>query len=395
MEQGLSAGQVSGHVKLVKGKRRSVWFVKFRLADGRQVQRRLGPAWTERTRPPTGYFTRKLAEGALRELLSDARRGTLPTGITPVSTVTFEEAAEEWFAWIRDDRQRKPSTLSGYRSLLDSALLPEFGELQLERVTERVIDGYRVRLVRDGKLSPRSINKRLIALHAILKRAQRLYGLARNPAALVERQPVRSSRDIRVYTPEEIEALARACASELDSAIVRIAAYTGLRQGELRALMWRDVDFAKQIIHVRRNFVSGSFGAPKSGRVRSVPLSDQAARVLDELSRRKAFTRPDDLVFPGVTGGPFDDSALRRRYYAAIKRAGLPRLTFHELRHTFGTIAAQVFPITDVQSFLGHAHITTTQVYLHHVPKHDAAERLSRLFTTDEPDVGVRSKPHA
>jgi len=379
--------KVTGHLLLRKGKRRSAWYVKYRLADGRQVQRRLGPAWTEKGRPYPGFLTERQAEAALHALLTDARRGAFLAPVPNEPEVLFRDAAEEWYRFVRDDRRRKPSTLSDYRSLLDYALLPEFGNVPLEALTERRIESYRSRLVGDGKLAPRTINKRLVALHSILRRAQRVYGLARNPAALVDRQPVRSTREIRVYTPEEIEAVARACDESQDAAVIRTAAYTGLRLGELRALCWRDLDFAKRILHVRRNFVLGEFVTPKSGVVRSVPLSDQAARVLDELSRREHFVEPDDLVFPGLLGQPFDDAAFRKRYYVAVGRAKVLRLKFHELRHTFGTIAAQVFPITDVQAFLGHANVTTTQIYLHHVPKTDAADRLSRLFTVAEPSA--------
>src|SRR5437763_17184267 len=69
---------VSGHVALVERKKGASFYVKYRLADGRQVQRRLGPAWTGPGEPPRGYYTRRLAEAALRELLADAQRGRLP-----------------------------------------------------------------------------------------------------------------------------------------------------------------------------------------------------------------------------------------------------------------------------------------------------------------------------
>ena len=100
---------------------------------------------------------------------------------------------------------------------------------------------------------------------------------------------------------------------------------------------------------------------------------------LDTLSRRGVLTEPGDLVFIGPTGGVVDDSKLRRRYYAALERAKLQRLNFHSLRHTFGTVAVQAFPLTDVKAFMGHADIQTTMVYVHHVPQHDAADRLGRL----------------
>jgi integrase len=100
---------------------------------------------------------------------------------------------------------------------------------------------------------------------------------------------------------------------------------------------------------------------------------------LDRLSRRELFTGSDDLVFAGVLGGHLDGSALRRRFYAALDRAGLGALrakpepiTFHDLRHTFGTLAVRAFPLSDVKAYMGHSDIQTTMIYVHHVPRHDA-----------------------
>src|SRR5215211_7677351 len=135
--------------------------------------------------------------------------------------------------------------------------------------------------------------------------------------------------------------------------------------GELRALRWGDVDFAARRVHVRRNYTSRALGDPKSGKVRSVPLIDQAIPAFDRLSRRERFTDRDDLVFCSPTGGYVDDSRLRKRYFAALERAGLKRLRFHDLRHTFGTLAVQAFPLTDVMAYMGHADISTTMVYVH------------------------------
>ena len=162
-----------------------------------------------------------------------------------------------------------------------------------------------------------------------------------------------------------------------------MASFTGLRLGELRALRWRDVDFAGRIVHVRQNFVAGEFTSPKGKRVRSVPLIDQAMVVLDGLSRRERFTGEDDLVFPSVVGEPFEDSQLRRRFTGALSRAGLRKIRFHDLRHSFGTLAVQAFPLSDVQAYMGHADEQTTMIYVHHVPKVDAADRLSALVKAE------------
>jgi integrase len=242
------------------------------------------------------------------------------------------------------------------------------------------IDAFRALLVQEGRLSARTINKYLALTHGILKRAQRVYGLASNAAAGVERQPAPRSGDFNVLTAEEVEALIRAAASPQDASLLAAAAYAGLRLGELRALRWRDVDFSKRLIHVRRSYVQRGESTPKSGRVRSVPMIDQVARPLDELSRREWFTGDEDLVFCNDVGDHFEDSALRRRFYAARARAGLKPIRFHDLRHTFGTLAVQVFPLSDVKAYMGHADIATTMIYVHHLPQHDAAERLSRAL---------------
>jgi integrase len=197
---------------------------------------------------------------------------------------------------------------------------------------------------------------------------------------------VKRSGDFNVLSPVEVQAVARAAASEQDAAIYAVAAFTGLRLGELRALRWRDIDFAKQTILVRASFTHRREGAPKSGKVRSVPLIDQAARALDGLSRRDAFTKPGDLVFCTDLGEQINDDRLRERFYAALekaklgeKRAGGKPMVFHDLRHTFGTLAVEAWPLHDVQAYMGHADIQTTMVYVHHQPKAAAAGQLSEL----------------
>jgi integrase len=255
--------------------------------------------------------------------------------------------------YVEEDRRRRPSTVRDYRNTVNRRLLPEFGEQPIDAIDTDRIDRWRSDLLADGKLSPRTINKLLVMLHGIFRRAMRVYGLPSNPVATIDRQPQRISGDIEVLTPAEVLVLADKAESVQDATIFTVAAFTGLRLGELRALRWQDIDFAKRIVHVRRNFTYGQEGAPKSGKVRSVPLIDQAARALDTLSRRGVLTEPGDLVFIGPTGGVVDDSKLRRRYYAALERAKLQRLNFHSLRHTFGTVAVQAFPLTDVKRVRG------------------------------------------
>lgn len=369
---------VSGHVRVQRGKRGDVYYAKWRGLDGRQRQRRLGRVWKEKGRPPDGYLTRRMAEAALRELLADAQRGVLP-GVSRTGA-TFGDAVAEWLRYTEEDRRRRHSTVRDYAGV-GRTLLADFGEDEpLERFTTERVESYRARLVREGRLSARTVNKRLVALHGIFRRAQKVWGLSTNPAAGVERQPLKRSGDFDVLEPDEVRLLALAAETEDDAAFLLVAAFTGLRLGEMLALTWRDVDFGKRLVRVRRSVTRGRVGAPKSGKVRSVPLIDEAARALDGLSRRERFTADDDLVFPSAAGGHRNDATLRRAFHEARERAGLRRVRLHDLRHTFGTLAVAAFPLSDVQAYMGHADVTTTMIYVHFRPAEDAAERLGRAI---------------
>lgn len=370
---------VSGHVFRKSRDSGDRWMAKWRDAGG-QHQRVLGKAWSGRGRPAPGYLTKMGAQRELDEILAGARRGHLISPTQTVGRATFADAAAEWLRYIEHDRKRRQSTIRDYRIVVNNALLPAFGEAPLEALTSGHVDHFRARLVAEDRLSARTINKYLALVHGILKRAQRVYGLSANAAAGVERQPTRRSGDFEVLTATEVEALVRAAASDQDAALFATAAYAGLRLGELRALRWRDVEFDKRLIHVRRSYVERVEGVPKSGRVRSVPMIDQVVRVLDRLSQRERFTDAEALVFCNEAGSHFEDSALRRRFYAARECAALKPIRFHDLRHTFGTLAVQVFPLSDVKAYMGHADIATTMIYVHHVPQNDAADRLSKAL---------------
>jgi integrase len=247
--------------------------MKYRLPDGRQIQKKLGPAWTERGRPAAGYLTRRLAEDAPREVLPAARRGTLP-GMTRCGA-PFADAAAEYLRYCEHDRGCKPSTLRDYRSNLDAHLLPAFGDQPLEGISAEAIDAWRNSL---AGLSNRTSNKLLVVMGGVMRRAQHVWGLPANPVASVEKHRARSSGDIDVFSPEEVMALVRAAGSDQDAAIFLTTAFTGLRRGELLALRLRDVDFSGAAIRVRASYAAGHLTTPKSGRVRSVPMAPRCRR---------------------------------------------------------------------------------------------------------------------
>ncbi len=241
----------SGHVFRVERKAGAVWYAKYRLPDGRQVQRKIGPAWSERGRPPAGYFTKRLAEDWLRSLLDEARRGTLP-GLVRTG-VTVKDAAEEYMVYIEHDRERKPSTVKGYRWIIDSQILPALGHMQIEDVTTEDVEAWLANMRRHAKAArggasedhrvdagakpptASSRRKALVILHGIFKRARKVHKLPFNPVTDVEKPPLSASGDIQVFSPQEIHSLVRAAENAQDGTIYLTAAFTGLRLGELIA----------------------------------------------------------------------------------------------------------------------------------------------------------------
>ena len=336
----MGAVRATGHLQVKGGAGSRRYFALWRDADGRH-QVLLGPAHVKDSgrRTPRGaviwsagdgplpspdHLTPADAAAALSELLAAAPKLATPAGQRGSGAVTFGEACAEWLRYVEHERKRKRSTLGDYSSSVRAGLLPGFGaDTLLSSIDTAAIDAWRARLLADGRLSPRSIQKFQTVLHGVLARAKRRGWITVNPAADAERVSVKRSGEFNVLTPVQVADVARAAETVQDGALFTVAAFTGLRLGELLALQWGYVDFAKRLVHVRASYTLRKEGPPKSGHVRSVPLIDQAMEPLDRLSRRELFTGPDDLVFAGVLGGHLDGSALRKRFCSALERAGL------------------------------------------------------------------------
>jgi integrase len=151
------------------------------------------------------------------------------------------------------------------------------------------------------------------------------------------------------------------------------------------------VDFVDGLLHVRRNFTGGIEKVPKGKRVRSVPMMPAVIDTLAKLKEREQFTADGDLVF-SREGEHLNHYDLRKRYYATLKRAGLRRLRFHDLRHCFGSAAITTLDAYAVQSYMGHQHYSTTQRYLHHKPRREDAARLAQAFGNGH-QSGHQSEP--
>jgi integrase len=187
-------------------------------------------------------------------------------------------------------------------------------------------------------------------------------------------------------TAPEVMALAEKAPTKQERVLYAVAAWTGLRWGELRALRWGHVRFTASIVYVNRNWpVHGSEGETKSGKPRAVPLWDQTAMPLARLTEREHFTGDEDYVFVQETGDPLGYDWTTRRFKAArdaakltSPRAGDEPLTFHDLRHSCGALAAAIYKdLRQVQEHMGHASITTAEIDAHFVPRTDAASKGS------------------
>jgi integrase len=246
---------------------------------------------------------------------------------------------------------------------------------------------------------------------------QRRWGLVENPALGAPKRRIDPPGRLEVFTVEQVEAIARAGAAgawrigrqydtpAVESALraqdaqfgelVRIAAYTGLRRGELVALRWGDVRWGERVLVVERAVSDRVERSTKGRRVRFVPLGDQALAALDRLSQRPNFTLTNDYIFANEVGDRLDGSALRRRFIAARATAGVPPLRFHDLRHTAGTLLSRVLDPVTVMDVLGHADLKTTERYLHAVRASLLSDAATRAFTPQQPPAptGRRFEP--
>jgi integrase len=396
----------SGHLQVIGGRGRRRWRAFWWDADGKH-SRVLGPAWVQNSgkktsrgaivwhaadgpKPDPSYLTPREAEARLRRLLEHEASARPTPRSSSGRPVTFADAAEAWLRHGERKRNLKRSTLKDYRQVLNAYLLPApegsvaaatpYGRAPFASTALRDLTGSQLKAWYDGLPYGRTAEKLLMIVRAVLAHARSRGWMDHEPATAIERQQVRYSGDYDFYSREEIDALARAAASEQDEAIYLTAAMTGLRRGELVGLCWRDVDFPGQAIRVRANYSYGQLVTPKSGKVRSVPMVPEVAQALARLSQRELFRADSDPVFVGTTGGHLDASALRRRYAAAVKRAGLRPLPFHSLRHYFGSMAVNRASLVQVQSWMGHSHIQTTARYLHAKSQADDAALLASAF---------------
>lgn len=353
------------------------WYGQWR-SNGRLVKRKLGP---KRSPGQADGLTRIQAEKRLRELMQSVRaplNGRLP----------FGEAGDLYVAHLESVLERKPSTIEDYRSMLRRHFAPFFRGRPLDSIDADQVVEY-MRIKRAEGLTSKTIRNHIMFLHGVFVHAIKRGWAATNPVAAVDRPVGRGfASDVRFLTNEELNALIRSVPTDdlgaLERTLYLVAGMTGLRQGELIALRWRDVDWTAGVVRVRRSISRGRLGTPKSRySSRAVPMADAVGRALDQHHRQTAFTGDDDLVFAHPqTGRPYDPSKMRRRFKQALRQAGLRDLRFHDLRHTFGTHMAMAgAPLRALQEWMGHRDYATTAIYADYAPDPSGGRRwATRAF---------------
>jgi integrase len=316
-----------------------VWYGRWYLGE-RRVNRRLG---LKHRRGTCNGLSRSQAEAELR------RRMVRERPPAAGASVSFASAAE---LMLRDLEalERKPTTLDNYRAILRAHLLPAFGDLAVGQVKKRDVEAFMAALTEAGKAA-RTRSGIFKLLSQVFTFAQRRDWCEENPCHSVRRPRVRECSEIRFLNQQELDGLIGSIDvfavpfGSTNRAIFLTAAMTGMRQGELLALRWRDVDWQAKRIRVRRNYTRGHWSTPKSrSGERSVPLSSKVEAELRTHLRRSRFAGEDDLVFANpLSGEVLPHGPLVRRFKKALKAAGVRQVRFHDLRHTFGTrIAAAV-----------------------------------------------------
>jgi integrase len=292
---------------------------------------------------------------------------------SPTGPVTFAQFAEASFLGVYAAVHNKPSEVASKTNILRRHLLPVFGARLLSHIKAQDIEHYKAHKLAEG-YARKSINNHLAVLSRLLKLAQEWEVLDKAPRLTLMRT---QDPDFAFLDFHESEALL-AAAEPAWHDIILFGLRTGLRLGELRALRWQDLNLPGQRVLVRRAAWNGTVGAPKGGRPREVPLSEE---VLAMLRSRTQSVSPGALVFGRPPSGRMlTRNEMKWPLWRACKAAGLDKIGWHTLRHSFASqLVMRGVPLKAVQELLGHRDIRTTMRYAHLSPKtrRDAVERLS------------------
>lgn len=344
------------------------------------------------------FKRRKDAERFEVKWKSDKAQGTT---VDPIK-MTVAEFLLYWLETSAKPRVR-PSTYASYESIVKGRIVPNIGHILLQQLTALQVQGLYMTLrlsqradKKKGPLSARTVRYVHAVLRMALKQAERWNLVAVNVATRVD--PPKAERPhIAYWTKEEAQAFLKASDGDGYGAIWNVALNTGMRIGELRALLWNDVDLVQRTIRVRASASNvrsdHSVGDPKSrAGFRSITIPADTVESL-KAHRDRQGTHPvridraeqcGGLVFASDVGTVIDQRNLTRRFKELVLKAGVKRITFHGMRHTHATLLLlEGVDLKTVSTRLGHASIQiTADTYLHVLPELDvkAADAIARAL---------------
>jgi integrase len=276
----------------------------------------------------------------------------------------------------------RQSTFDRYEIAVRVHIKPALGRVKLKKLSPAHVAGFYQDRLAAGS-APASVNKLHVTLRKALDQAVKWHRVPRNVAEAVK-APRPAPPEMRTLSAEETRKLIEVARGDKLGALYMLAVHTGMRQGELLALKWQDVDLENAKLSVRRTLTMsngrillGELKTKKSRR--TIRLTDAAiqalhehlARQLEGMERLGDAYRDEGLIFASQVGTPINPTNLRRRSFAALlRRANLPKIRFHDLRHTCATLllSRNVHP-KYVQELLGHANIAITlDTYSHVIP---------------------------
>ncbi len=354
----------------VRVTKRKVWVLRYRedvmLPDGQIARVNRSEILGSLEDIPTRRIAQRLVDTKLRAINQGTYR--------PKTTLTFREFVEtQWKPSLLPTFKR--STSQGYQFLLRKYLMPVFGDIGLADINRQMIQGFVARMSKN--LAPKSVALAKNVLSKVLSTAVEWSYLHDNPATGV-RLPTLSIQQERIaLTPDQFRQLL-AELKEPCRSMVLIAVLTGLRRGELFALRWGAVDFERKVMRVREAVYEGHFNTPKTrSSIRNISMGGALERLF--VSLRPDGAVASDLVFASQKGTPLrPENILKREIHPACKRLGLPRVGWHNLRHTSATLLHEHEPLRVAQAILGHSDLQTTLGYTHVLPgwQRDAMQRL-------------------
>lgn len=275
--------------------------------------------------------------------------------------LTVKELFEEWLSAVK--LRVKESTYANYRMKADSHILAAFGKLRYENLTVQLVHSFIEMKLKAG-LSAKYVSDIVIVFKSMTKYVSRVHGF-RNPLEAVV-LPRGAKRERKLFNDTQQKKLCKYLTSDLNntSLCVLLSLYTGLRVGEICGLRWSDIDFTKRTITVRRTVQrirTGHstrllIGSPKShSSRRSIPIPAFIADIL------RRFRRSDNICILSGSEKIAEPRTLQRRFKTILKKAGLPSINFHSLRHMFATNCIRAgFDVKTLSEILGHASAETT-----------------------------------